>query len=126
MAEPRARAARHKGQLNFANDLKAFLYAFGDDPDPLPETVKILDEIVTDFIIETCHAAAQVASHSRRQKVKVEDFKFVLRKDEVKLGRVMELLTMDKELKEARKQFDDKDDKVVPDGQDADKKKGGA
>ncbi|KZF25560.1 TFIID-18kDa-domain-containing protein [Xylona heveae TC161] len=112
MTEPRARAARHKGQQNFAPDLKALLFAYGDDREPLPETVKVLDEIVTDYIIETCHEAALSASYSRRAKIKVDDFKFALRRDPQKLGRVQELLTMDKVLKQARRQFDEKDDQV--------------
>ena len=86
--------------------MRALLYAFGDDQDPLPETVRVLDEIVTDFIIETCHQAARSASYSNRQKIKVDDFKFAIRGNEAMLGRVQELLGMDKELKEARKQFD--------------------
>ncbi len=57
------------------------------------------------FIIETCHEAAQTASYSRRSKVKVEDFKFVLRKDPRKLGRVTELLNMDRDIKSKRKAF---------------------
>ena len=90
--------------------MKAFLYAFGDDQNPLPETVRVLDEIVTDFIIETCHQAARSATYSNRQKIKIEDFKFAIRNNPAMLGRVQELLGMDKELKEARKQFD------VPEG----------
>ena len=86
--------------------MRALLYAFGDDQDPLPETVRVLDEIVTDFIIETCHQAARSATYSNRQKIKVDDFKFAIRGNEAMLGRVQELLGMDKELKEARKQFD--------------------
>ena len=69
--------------------------------------MRILDEIVTDFIIETCHQAARNATYSNRQKIKVDDFKFAIRNDEALLGRVQELLSMDKELKEARKQIDD-------------------
>ena len=77
----------------------------GAVPDPLPETLRVLDEITTDFIIETCHAAASVAAYSRRQKIKVNDFKFVLRKDPAKLGRVQELFRMDREIKKNRKAF---------------------
>ncbi|MCJ1361646.1 Transcription initiation factor TFIID subunit 13 [Acarospora aff. strigata] len=113
MAEPRARAARHKGQLNFPSEIKSLLHAFGDVPNPLPETIKTLDEIVTDFIIETCHSAALHASYARRQKIKVDDFKFAIRRDERMLGRVLELLALDRELREARRQFDEKDDRVV-------------
>ncbi|KAJ5893840.1 Transcription initiation factor TFIID subunit 13 [Penicillium taxi] len=120
MAEPRARAARHKGQMNFAPELRLLLLAYGDpsphpsfSSEPLPETVRVLDEIVTDFILELCHGAAQVAHHSSRQKIKVDDFRFALRRDPNKLGRVQELLRMERELKEARKAFDQNDDKVA-------------
>jgi transcription initiation factor TFIID subunit 13 len=87
--------------------VRQFLYAFGDDYQPLPETIRVLDEIITDFVIETCHQAARSASYSNRQKIKVDDFKFSVRNNEAMLGRVQELLTMDKELKEARKQIAD-------------------
>lgn len=149
MAEPRARAARHKGQMNFAAECKFCLFftsfpptddsfvtsvtyiicfysivrllllAYGDPSphpsfpsEPLPETVRVLDEIVTDFVLEMCHGAAQYAAYSRRQKIKVDDFRFALRRDPNKLGRVQELLRMERELKEARKAFDQNDDQV--------------
>jgi transcription initiation factor TFIID subunit 13 len=64
------------------------------------------------FIIETCHEAAQHASYSRRQKIKVDDFTFALRKDPTKLGRIHELMAMEKDLKKARKVFNEKDDFV--------------
>ncbi|OGE47852.1 hypothetical protein PENARI_c035G08580 [Penicillium arizonense] len=120
MAEPRARVARHKGQMNFPAELRLLLLAYGDpsphpsfSSEPLPETVRVLDEIVTDFVLEVCHGAAQVAHHARRQKIKVEDFRFALRRDPNKLGRVQELLRMERELKEARKAFDQNDDQVA-------------
>ncbi|KAJ5112231.1 Transcription initiation factor TFIID subunit 13 [Penicillium argentinense] len=122
MAEPRARVARHKGQMNFPTELRLLLQAYGDPAphssfpqEPLPETVRVLDEIVTDFILELCHGAAQVAHHARRQKIKVDDFRFALRRDPNKLGRVQELLRMERELKEARKAFDQNDDQVAKD-----------
>lgn len=60
-----------------------------------------------------CHGAAQYATYSRRQKIKVDDFRFALRRDPNKLGRVQELLRMERELKEARKAFDQNDDQVA-------------
>lgn len=74
--------------------------------------MRVLDEIVTDFIIEMCHEAAKVAAISGRQKVKVEDFKFAIRGEPLMLGRVNELLALDRELKEARKQFDTEEGKI--------------
>ena len=81
------------------------LEAFGDTQ-PLPATLTTLDEIITDFIIETCHSAAICASYSRRQKIKVDDFKWVLRRDAKKLGRVTEIFFAEKILKDNRKAFD--------------------
>lgn len=106
---------RQKGQQFPSSDLEAFLIAFGDDDHPLPETVKCLDEIVTDYIIETCHEAASVAHHARRAKIKLDDFKFMLRRDTTKLGRVSEMLETDKELKRKRKAFDTDEGAVAKD-----------
>lgn len=96
----------------------SLLVAFGDHPPPLPSTIGALDEILTDFIIETCHYAALSASYSRRQKIKADDFKFVLRRDEVLLGRVQEQLWRERKLKEDRKVVDTNEDiKVLAAGQ---------
>ncbi|EFE40868.1 hypothetical protein TRV_04333 [Trichophyton verrucosum HKI 0517] len=119
MSEPRVRLTRHQGQLSFGPEIRQFLYAYGDTTphssypqEPNPETVRVLDEIVTDFVIETCHEAAQVANYSNRQKVKSDDFRFILRRDPIKLGRVQELFRLERELKEARKAFDQNDDRL--------------
>ena len=81
----------------------------------------MLDEIITDYIIETCHEAASVAHHARRAKIKLDDFKFMLRRDTGKLGRVSEMLETDKELKRKRKAFDTDEGAVL-----AEKDAGGA
>ena len=87
------------------------LQAFGAPGDPFnpdqaetyPETLRVLDEILTDFIIETCHGAVEVANYAGRQKLKTEDFLFVLRKDEKKLGRVQELFASQREIAHAKR-----------------------
>ncbi|KAM0715616.1 hypothetical protein Q7P37_009114 [Cladosporium fusiforme] len=139
MAEPRARV-RQKGQVFSSDDRKkpnpninpshlssaltlqitvgSLLVAFGDNPPPLAKTITTLDEILTDFIIETCHYAAVSASYSRRMKIKADDFKFVLRRDEVLLGRVQEQLWRERKLKEDRKMVNtDEDVKAMAAGQ---------
>ncbi|KAF3214315.1 Transcription initiation factor TFIID subunit 13, variant 2 [Orbilia oligospora] len=90
------------------------MYAFGDDFQPFTESVNTLDEIVTEYIIEMCHEAAKSASHARRNKIKVDDFKFALRRDPRKLGRVEELLAMTKVIQDARKQFDETGTTINP------------
>jgi transcription initiation factor TFIID subunit 13 len=97
------------------DSVESFLVAYGDDCNPLPETYKVLDEIVTDYIIESCHEAASVAHHARRAKIKLDDFKFMLRRDTTKLGRVSEMLDKEKELKLQRKAFDTHEDAVAKD-----------
>ncbi|KAL6250016.1 hypothetical protein RBB50_002317 [Rhinocladiella similis] len=136
--EPRARAGRHKNNLNFGPELSALLYAYGapTHPDivsplgsssskymsslptpnttsaptpfnqPFPETIRVLDEILTDFIIETCHNAVSVATYSGRAKLKLSDFEFVLRKDSIKLGRVQEMFKKKRDIDNKKKLFD--------------------
>lgn len=47
-----------------------------------------------------------MAHHARRAKIKLDDFKFMLRRDTTKLGRVSEMLDKEKELKNSRRAFD--------------------
>lgn len=110
---PRTPKLPHELNLFNTREVESFLFAFGDSDQPLPATIRTLDEIVTDFIIESCHEAAAVASHARRQKIKLDDFKFMLRRDSAKLGRVSEMLETDKELKRKRKAFDTDEGAVV-------------
>ena len=99
---------RPKGPQFPADDLHAMLIAFGDAASnkasgALPATMSALDAIVTDFVIETCHEAAAHAGGAGRAKVKQDDFQWALRRDARKLGRVQELLEIDKDLKNKRK-----------------------
>lgn len=68
-----------------------------------PETIRVLDEIVTDFIIETSHAAASVSAYSGRAKIKLADFEYVMRRDRRKLGRVQEMFRRKRTIDEAKK-----------------------
>ncbi|KAG5358139.1 Transcription initiation factor TFIID subunit 13 [Yarrowia sp. B02] len=97
----------------FVNDIKPLLYAFGDVSEPYPETVAALEDILTDYIVDTCHEAAKMAEIAGRQKIKVDDFKFLLRNDPRKLGRAEELLVLQKEFVEARKAFDSTEGKQL-------------
>lgn len=145
--EPRARAGRHKSTINFPDDLRSVLIAYGAPthpdviptsqhpdsesylsripsstpntshrptpythiqsnariPNAYPETLRVLDEILTDFIIETCHGAVKHAALQGRQKINNKDFEFVIRRDARKMGRVQDLLRRNKKLKEDRK-----------------------
>jgi transcription initiation factor TFIID subunit 13 len=92
------------------------LYAHGDVPTSLPSTIRVLDEILSDFIIELCFEADRPAQLAARQKVKLEDFKFACRKDPLKLGKIEEVFERKAEIDAARKAIDVNDDKITKEG----------
>lgn len=88
----------------FQKDLQHMMYGFGDDANPLPETMALVEDIVVEYVTDMAHKAQEIAS--KRGKLLTEDFMFLIRKDPVKLNRCKELLSMHEELKQARKTFD--------------------
>ncbi|CAG8440345.1 7602_t:CDS:2 [Ambispora gerdemannii] len=102
MESRRGRPPKEKKGL-FAKDLSQLMYGFGDVPNPAPDTVNVLEEM--------CIKASQVAGS--RNKVRVEDFKFILRNDPKKLARVEELLYMSEDIKKARQSFDPREMEVA-------------
>ena len=85
--------------------VRCMMYGFGDDQNPYTESVDILEDLVIEFITEMTHKAKSIGgSHGR---VQVEDIVFLIRKDPRKFARVKDLLTMNEELKRARKAFDE-------------------
>lgn len=85
------------------------LYAYGDVPQPLQATVQCLDELVSGYLVDVCTNAFHTAQNSQRNKLRLEDFKFALRNDPVKLGRAEELIATNKLITEAKKQFNETD-----------------
>ncbi|KAK9460369.1 transcription initiation factor IID, 18kD subunit-domain-containing protein [Lipomyces oligophaga] len=105
---------RKRRHLNlFTNDIRALMFAYGGAQDTDPESVSILEDILEEYIIDLCHEAARMARSSNRNKVKVEDFKFALRNDYRKLGRIDELHRLSKLIRDARKTFDDSEGKSM-------------
>ncbi|XP_071956490.1 transcription initiation factor TFIID subunit 13-like [Antedon mediterranea] len=96
--------SQDKKKRMFSKELRCMMYGFGDDQNPYTESVDLLDDLVMEFITEMTHKAMEVG---RRGKVQVEDIVFLIRKDSRKYSRVRDLLTMNEELKKARKAFDE-------------------
>ncbi|XP_059618639.1 transcription initiation factor TFIID subunit 13 [Phlebotomus argentipes] len=88
----------------FSKELRCMMYGFGDDQNPYTESVDMLEDLVIEFITETTHRAMEIG---RTGRVQVEDIVFLVRKDPRKYARVKDLLTMNEELKRARKAFDE-------------------
>ncbi|KAK3387708.1 transcription initiation factor IID [Podospora didyma] len=122
--EPRARAGKNVGKMNFSNnELAMLLYGDGDVKAPLPESIRVLDELVTDFIQGVSFEAARAAHHAGRQKVKFEDFEFAMRRNPRFMGKIQEVFEKRKEIETARKGFNI-EDQIKGDMEREDKDKG--
>ncbi|KAI0202622.1 transcription initiation factor IID, 18kD subunit-domain-containing protein [Astrocystis sublimbata] len=127
--EPRARAGKHVGKETFnPKEIAALLYAYGDVRDPIPETVRVLDEIVTEFLEGVCFEASRHAQIAGRQKLKFDDFEFALRRNPQYLGKVKAMIEKRQSIKEMRKTFNQDDDALMKDmaAKDKDKDKDAA
>ncbi|KAI1434973.1 transcription initiation factor IID, 18kD subunit-domain-containing protein [Xylaria sp. CBS 124048] len=114
--EPRARAGKHVGKETFnPKEIAALLYAYGDVRDPIPETVRVLDEIVTEFLEGVCFEASRHAQVAGRQKLKFDDFEFALRHNPQYLGKVKAMIEKRQSIKEMRKTFNQDDDALMKD-----------
>jgi len=106
--EPRVRANGDQAQQNFSDaELAQLLFAHGDVRNPLPETIKTLDSIVSDYITSICFGAAESASLNGRVKVKVDDVMYALRDNPEALGRIEEMQEKSKDIQTARKAVHD-------------------
>ncbi|KAK8686504.1 hypothetical protein V6N13_125528 [Hibiscus sabdariffa] len=95
----------------FQKDLQHMMYGFGDDANPLPETVTLVEDIVVEYVTDLAHKAQDIGT--KRGKLSVEDFLYLIRKDMPKLNRCTELLSMQEELKQARKAFEVDEEKLA-------------
>ncbi|KAL3652914.1 Transcription initiation factor TFIID subunit 13 [Castilleja foliolosa] len=95
----------------FQKELQHMMYGFGDDPNPLPETISLVEDIVVEYVTDMVHKAQDVGT--KRGRLLTEDFLFLIRKDLPKLNRCTELLSMNEELKQARKAFDTDEEKLA-------------
>ncbi|GMF00827.1 unnamed protein product [[Candida] boidinii] len=94
-------------QRLFFSDLKSLLYAFGDCSSPNVETIHFLEDILTSYLIDVTLEANKFRLASNRTKLKLDDFKFALRKDPTKLGRLVYLFHKTKSIAKAKKLLDD-------------------
>ncbi|KAG6021962.1 hypothetical protein E4U41_002353 [Claviceps citrina] len=122
--EPRARAGKNVGKMNFShNELAQLLYAHGDVKNPLPETIRVLDEILTDFMQSIAFEATRAAHYSGRQKIKYEDFEFAFRRNPAFLGKVQEVFEKQREIKKAREILRDGEDEIMRDAAEEEKRR---
>ena len=89
------------------------LFAYGDVESPLPETVRVLDEIVTEFLEGVCFEASRHAQVAGRQKLKFDDFEFALRRSPTYLGKVRSMIDKRQHIASMRSLFKENDDDII-------------
>ncbi|KAH0507632.1 Transcription initiation factor TFIID subunit 13 [Microtus ochrogaster] len=98
-----AEGGQGRRKRNFSKELRCTMYGFEDVVLGLKACADILEDLVMEFITEMTHKAMSIG---RQGRVQAEDIVFLIRKDP-KFARVKDLLTMNEELKRARKAFDE-------------------
>ncbi|CAE6490350.1 unnamed protein product [Rhizoctonia solani] len=109
--QPNKRAPALKG--SFTKDLRPMMYAFGDHANPAPDTVSVMEEILMDYMIDVCTTAMK---KTKRTNIQIDGLREALSHpaDVKKLARMEELLFMQEDIKRARAQFNEKDDRAAP------------
>ncbi|KXJ86686.1 transcription initiation factor IID, 18kD subunit-domain-containing protein [Microdochium bolleyi] len=124
--EPRARAGKNVGKETFnPKEIGNLLFAYGDVEKPLPETVRVADEIVTEFLEGVCFEASRHAQVAGRQKLKFDDFEFALRHSPAYLGKVRNMIDKRQHINKMRKTFNQDDDTLAKEAERAGKSGGG-
>ena len=98
----------------FQRELRSMMYGFGDDRQPISQSVRLMEELVVDYVQQVLHRA-QGACESRQRgarggggvRVKERDLIFALRKNPRRQQRIEELLEVWKEVKAARGSLED-------------------
>lgn len=97
----------------FVKDLRPMMHAFGDHPNPAPDTVSVMEEILMDYMVDVCATAMK---KTRKNTLQIDGLREALSHpaDAKKLARMEELMFMQEDIKRARAQFNEKDDRGAP------------
>lgn len=92
------------------------MYAYGDEIDPLPETVAAVEDIMLEYMGSICsqahavssirHRTVSTSAHAHQPKLRLDDIKYVLRHDIKKLSRIEELMVLQEDIKRVRSALD--------------------
>ncbi|XP_041351800.1 transcription initiation protein SPT3 homolog [Gigantopelta aegis] len=82
----------------FASEVQQMMYGFGDCRRPLHESAVLVEEIVHEQMASLLQQASDVAAKRCSRFIGMEDFLFLLRKDKVKLLRLLQYMEV-KDLK---------------------------
>ncbi|KAI9184506.1 hypothetical protein H9P43_003559 [Blastocladiella emersonii ATCC 22665] len=94
----------------FQSELTEMLYTHGDpaDAEPDPNTMDLLEDMMLEFVYDTCVQANRMSSSKSR--LKIDDLRLVFRNDPVLLGRIEEIIRKEKKIALARRAISDQPD----------------
>lgn len=96
----------------YTRSVPMMMYGFGDARFPDHQSVDLMENLVVGFLTDLCHRCRPAPYHfpasrnypyTTRAKVKIDDLKFALRKDEKKLARLEELVYLEGVISGAKK-----------------------
>lgn len=99
---------KRKKRQYFTKDIENLLYALGDGPISSDSTVQALDDLLVEFLVDTCHNVSLYAKSQGRTRIKMNDLVFALRQDPLKLARHQYIIEQHSNITKAKKMFDDK------------------
>ncbi|XP_076758364.1 transcription initiation protein Spt3 isoform X2 [Xylocopa sonorina] len=113
--------------VNYTAEIRQMMHGFGDSSEPLIESAKIIEEVVLQQMRTMIRKACEVSERRGNAKkgicISAEDLVFLLRKDKVKLQRLLKYL----ELKEFKASIHKTIDNDIPEdtipGENAEKSK---
>uniref|UniRef100_T1JGL3 Transcription initiation factor TFIID subunit 13 n=1 Tax=Strigamia maritima TaxID=126957 RepID=T1JGL3_STRMM len=90
---------------HLSKTIQQLMSAYSSENQPiLSESVDLLEDLVTKFIVEMTIKAMEV---SKCNRIQIEDIIFLVRKDEAKLYRIKQLIVQQKQIKQMRGVFND-------------------
>lgn len=81
-----------KPRHRYANEIQQMMYVSGEKNDPIPDTVKLIEDIVREQVIELLHMTSKQAISRGVKAPTPEDFIFYIRKDKAKVNRLLSFL----------------------------------
>ncbi|WRT63385.1 uncharacterized protein IL334_000290 [Kwoniella shivajii] len=98
---------KEKGEYKYTSEISQMMFVFGEVQDPLPETVRLVEDIVRGQIIEII-TRARLLTHLRSSRfLSAEDLIFLIRDDRGKVNRLRTYLSW----KDVRKRAKDEEER---------------